>query len=79
MRYHKRRRRHRADFGSFTSRGLATQTTRNELSEWPVGTTIHLDLEEMGASGPARVVNIGRAPAFAQGSGPDRVTVKCWV
>jgi len=34
-----------------------------------VGTTIHLDLEEMGASGPARVVNIGRAPAFAQGSG----------
>jgi len=33
------------------------------------GTTIHLDLEEMGASGPARVVNIGRAPPLANGSG----------
>ena len=33
------------------------------------GTTIHLDLEEMGASGPARVVNIGRAPPIAKGSG----------
>lgn len=32
------------------------------------GTTIHLDLEEMGASGPARVVNIGRAPPLAKGS-----------
>ena len=43
--------------------------------EWVVshnayaGTTIHLDLEEMGASGPARVVNIGRAPPIARGSG----------
>jgi len=44
-------------------------------SEWVVshnayaGTTIHLDLEEMGASGPARVVNIGRAPPLAKGPG----------
>lgn len=33
------------------------------------GTTIHLDLKEMGASGLARVVNIGRAPPLAKGSG----------
>ena len=43
--------------------------------EWVVshnayaGTTIHLDLEEMGASGPAKVVNIGRAPPLAKGPG----------
>ncbi len=43
--------------------------------EWVVShnayadTTIHLDLEEMGASGPARVVSIGRAPPIAKGSG----------
>ena len=34
-----------------------------------LGATIHLDLEEMGASGPARVVHIGPAPPLEAGSG----------
>lgn len=43
--------------------------------EWVVshnayaGTTIYLDLEEMGASGPAKVVSISRAPPLAKGPG----------
>ena len=34
-----------------------------------LGATIHLDLEEMGASGPARVVHIGPAPPLEAGPG----------